>query len=248
MSAKQHIPLLRILAEGTAIVISILLAFWIDAWWADRQRAGDERVVLQALLDDLQEKETLLAADRRYNEAILDAITTLLRAGNNPDVQLDGQEVDRLIENTWWYNVESEWDSAPMQSLVSGGLDSVSNPVLLQKISELQITFGNIKSMYRLDESFHHNTFTPYLIENAYLAQLILDSTHPPGNPNFIQHYPQIDVSIRQDHAKLLANTEFQNMLVAKMDRIMDVLNYGHRDVEGQLDELIVLLNEELTD
>ena len=56
MKLIQDIPWPRIFAEGVAIIISILLAFWIQAWWEGQQERGDERIVLQSLLDDLNQK------------------------------------------------------------------------------------------------------------------------------------------------------------------------------------------------
>ena len=49
MINTREIPWPRILAEGTAVVVSILLAFAIDAWWDERKERDDERDVLLAL-------------------------------------------------------------------------------------------------------------------------------------------------------------------------------------------------------
>jgi hypothetical protein len=40
MSRNQPIPWTRIDAEGTAIVVSILFAFAIDAWWEGRRETA----------------------------------------------------------------------------------------------------------------------------------------------------------------------------------------------------------------
>ncbi len=234
--------------EGTAIVLSILLAFWIDAWWDDRQRVDDERIILRALLDDLQEKQADLAESRRFNDAVLQSTIQLLRAANDPNLSLDEDSTDRLIQNTWWYNSDSEWDSAPMQSLAGGGLSIISNQELLQRIAELQVTMSLIRSTFRNDENFHHNTYTPFLVANAYLPQLISKVEHIPGLPEYSYQYPEIELSIAQDHSQLLRRKDFQNMLVAKMDRIIDILQNGYRDIDQQLDETIVMLNKELAD
>ncbi|NIV16883.1 MAG: hypothetical protein GWN47_00400 [Woeseiaceae bacterium] len=49
MASKREIPLPRVLAEGTAIVVSILLAFSIDAWWDEQKERADEQEILLAL-------------------------------------------------------------------------------------------------------------------------------------------------------------------------------------------------------
>jgi hypothetical protein len=234
--------------EGTAIVLGILLAFWIDAWWDDRQRVDDERIILQSLLDDLKEKQAVLADSRRFNDAVLQSTIQLLRAANDPNLNLDEDSIDRLIQNTWWYNTDGQWDSAPMQSLAGGNLSIISNQKLLQRIAELQVTMSLIRNLFRNDENFHHNTYTPFLVANAYLPQLISKTKHVPGLPESSYQYPEIELSVAQDHSQLLRRKDFQNMLVAKMDRIIDILQNGYRDIDQQLDETILLLNEELTD
>ena len=41
-----------LLLEGTVVVFSILIAFWIDAWWEDRSDREDEQIVIAAVLDE----------------------------------------------------------------------------------------------------------------------------------------------------------------------------------------------------
>ena len=55
MIKAREIPWPRIFAEGVAIVVSILLAFWIQAWWQARVDRTDEAASLARLargLDD----------------------------------------------------------------------------------------------------------------------------------------------------------------------------------------------------
>ena len=54
MSKVSEIPWPRILAEGTAIVVSILLAFSIEAWWTDRQEQAEQERILLALKKEFE--------------------------------------------------------------------------------------------------------------------------------------------------------------------------------------------------
>ena len=49
MSISQNIPWKRLFAEGFVIIVSILLAFLIDAWWNDRLEHQREREQLSAM-------------------------------------------------------------------------------------------------------------------------------------------------------------------------------------------------------
>ncbi len=82
MTKFQKIPWPRIFAEGSAIIISILLAFWIQAWWEGRQQRADERIFLQSLLDDLRDKQQQLQRDKLYIASIFDSVTTLFAPGD----------------------------------------------------------------------------------------------------------------------------------------------------------------------
>jgi hypothetical protein len=62
--SRQAVPWLRIGAEGSAIVLSILLAFAIDAWWQGRQDDRDEYLVLEDLSQELA--ENVQAIDQRW--------------------------------------------------------------------------------------------------------------------------------------------------------------------------------------
>ncbi len=239
----------RILAEGTAIVVSILLAFGIQAWWDGRQSIAAERVLLEALLDDLQDKRQALGTERQFNEAILDAVTKLVNAGNDPNTSLRGNELDELIESTWWWNQSEEtWDSPPMQWLVSGGSQLVSNPALIKEIFRLKVAIADLQTFYRIDQDFHNSTYTPFLVKNSYMPQLVNAAKHEPGFPDTPDPYPNFDTSISQDHTELLRQKEFHNMLIGKMDTINNILRYGLGGIDEQLNNIIEMIQVELSE
>ena len=54
MTNSEKIPWQRLTAEGAAIVVSILLAFWIDAWWENREQKLQLIGNLQALEAEIE--------------------------------------------------------------------------------------------------------------------------------------------------------------------------------------------------
>ena len=78
MSKVRDIPWPRILAEGAAIVVSILLAFSIQAWWEERQDHVEEAAILASLLPELEELEGLVRGTDIYVRAIRESATKLL--------------------------------------------------------------------------------------------------------------------------------------------------------------------------
>jgi hypothetical protein len=50
----ESVRLRRFLSEGAVIVLSILIAFWIDAWWGERQETIQELALLDALAAEVE--------------------------------------------------------------------------------------------------------------------------------------------------------------------------------------------------
>ena len=78
MNEVQKIPWKRLIAEATAIIISILLAFAIDAWWQERDERKTEQLLLKRLQADFIEIEVALSfiADE-HHEASAACITLM---------------------------------------------------------------------------------------------------------------------------------------------------------------------------
>jgi hypothetical protein len=247
MNTDRTIPWRRIAVEGVAIVASILLAFAIDAWWEGRQRAETEQVVLQTLLNDFRGKQVLLSDMNTFSEAIVDSVETLLMAASSTEQTLSEDEIDRLIGDTWWVTTEAVWDSAPLNQLIAGGNFSViSNPELVQQLAELQVAIERLKYHSRNDSAFHKNTMTPFMIAHTNMSQITASIKHRPGHPELTIESRILGISEGRRHSELLASVEYQNLLVAKMERLSDILETGHPGVERRLIQVIEMLEDEL--
>lgn len=78
MAETQKIPWKRLGAETAAIVISILLAFAIDAWWDDRENHEAEQLLLKRLKADFIElRADILFVEQEHREASSACLTLL---------------------------------------------------------------------------------------------------------------------------------------------------------------------------
>ncbi len=247
MPIDQKIPWPRLAVEGVAIVVSILLAFWIDAWWSDRQRHDEEQIVLRALFDDLQDKREYLTEKYRYNEAIFKSTRTLQRLATGAEENLNEDSIDRLLGDIWWYNNEAGWESAPMTQLVAGGnLSAISNTRLAQELAKLQLSISRVRNFEKIDQQFHHNETTPFLAAHTNMAQIVGKIKHEPGNPQNSYDFGDIGMGKIYAHSELMSNAEFQNLLIAKMEKQVDILRDGYSGLDDQLGDVISMLEEEL--
>jgi hypothetical protein len=246
MPKSEDTPWKRLFAEGLAIVLSILLAFGIDAWWQGRQQKYAETVLLQAILDDLGKKKNLLAREKKYNQAILESASTLVNAAADTQRNLGEDDIDRLIAFTWWYHDPSVWDSAPMLSLIEGGdFSDITNPGLGQKLSELHLSLGKMKTVYANDQEFHNDVLIPFFIANVNLPQIANATKHVPGDPESGYVFPDFVVATQYNHLDLLSKVEFQSLLVAKIDKLVD-MSGPLIELDKQLDESIEMIDGEL--
>ena len=247
MNTDRKIPWPRMAVEGVAIVASILLAFAIDAWWDDRQQDASEQIVLQTLLDDLRVKQALLAGMTDFSEAIIESAESLLRAASNTDQTLSEDSIDRLIGDTWWVNNDALWDSAPLNQLVAGGnLPLISDVKLVQELAALQVAIERVKHHYRNDGEFHKDVVTPFMIANANMAQITATVKQRPGQPEIPVKIRDLGSAKGYHHSELLSTIEFQNLLVAKIERLSDILEVGHPGVKRRLVQAIEMLEVEL--
>ena len=71
------------LLEGLAVLVGILIAFGLEAWWQERAERATERVYLEALSSELEDarsffivRDQALAADIAIAEAVRDALNS----------------------------------------------------------------------------------------------------------------------------------------------------------------------------
>jgi len=237
----------RVLAEGFAIVASILLAFWIQAWWEDRQQGADERYVIESLLADLRQKRSRLQNDRQLTGTIVESGTKLLAAPTDQNLSLDSGAVDDLISDLLWYNTSANWESAPMDSLLFGGdIGHISSVALVDKISALQVMMSRAKSSFGNDARFVDNQLRPYLVANANLQQILNSigaaSSGVPGDFSF----PDIPMLNARDHIELLVRDDFRGLVMTKIGIHINAQEFTYSPLESALDEVLTMLQLEL--
>jgi len=247
MTANENIPWKQLSVEAAAIVGSILLAFAIDAWWEDKQKGSEERIVLQALFDDLNQKKVTLTRASNTTDVILKSASALLQASSDTSQNLSGDSIDKLIGNLLWYQDESYWESAPMNSVFQGGESSqLSNPQLVQKLASLQVTMDRMKNTAQADKKVHHEILAPYLMQNANLVQIAMTWENPPSGVSADYSIPDVNISMPRDHTELLSKEDFQGLLILKMDHHINMTVLTYPRLAAELDEAINILEREL--
>ena len=106
MANSNNIQWKRISAEGAAIVVSILLAFSIEAWWDDYQDRGEEQGILLGLKSEFEQNLAFIEIELSYRNAVIDSILKIFDA-SVAQTSIEPEILDELIGDvTWWQNIE----------------------------------------------------------------------------------------------------------------------------------------------
>ena len=128
----------RVVAEALVIVLSILLAFGIEAWWSARGERHAEVEALQGLRDDFVENLGRLASGKSEHVEIRDASVRLLAmTGPDADPPVSDLVMDTLvmalIGGPKVFPVTATYDAL----IASGRIELLESPALRLELARL---------------------------------------------------------------------------------------------------------------
>ena len=130
MNNTQSIPWRRISVEAAAIVVSILLAFSIDAWWQDRSdQIRLKEYLSQVRADTLDNQRRLTEALQleKGQQGVIQEILVALRSA--APMTLDSARTWTQIEPGFiWYSDPRLLDGAIAALVATGDINLVHNP------------------------------------------------------------------------------------------------------------------------
>jgi len=187
MEKRREIPWPRILAEGVAIVVSILLAFSIEAWWQERHERIVEQEYLVAVLSDIDaviaEVDRSIAGNVRYNESGRQRLAAMR----------DGAQLsDSLAESTLSemrssYRVRANLDSYT-DLLSSGGVTILRDPTVRTALAKL-----------RAQMDFEQQLFS-WVVDLGHLVTPLLHESMDDGNLGVIARLEEDAIMARENH------------------------------------------------
>jgi hypothetical protein len=232
----------RIVAEGVAIVVSILLAFWIDAWWAAGRESDEVREMLSAALEDFQRSKSWVENRRAFASARQESIARLLEFSNEQSAELDENSIDGLLSDVGWFQSEVPVVTSALHALISSGkLGLVENVALRRDLSEWSSDIEYIQAQVAQDYYFSARYWGPFMQEHGYFPQIAAAQGVFPGDPSFTPQEFPFSPSMTIRHSQLLSDREFQNVLYIGWSVQRDIL-LALQHADEQLDESIGLL------
>ena len=245
MAHSSPVSWKRLIAEGAAIVASILLAFWIDAMWEERQEDRQLHGTLAAIRSDLEFSKRSVAFSRSVAMARRDALLALYEAANRESPQLEGKALDELLTTLEWAPYGANIGMAGIQALIfSGTLAAIENEALRSEIADWPRRISILQQKEQHDRAGYYEVWLPYARRNGDIGQLENLVSHYPGNPDrAVEAFP-IPPHKAFDHSGMLQDREFRNIVVATWVTMIDLIAQYER-TETWLDESLALIDAE---
>jgi hypothetical protein len=240
MTNTDNMQWKRTAAEGVAIVLSILLAFWIDTWWEDRKEARLEVVYLLELQEDFEQNKTRLENEAARSEGIARSMLLLQEQSTleSPSVSVSelNENFGQIINMSTFYPVNRAYTNM----MGSGDLKLIRSRPIKNALAEYYAAAQITVMVQNTHEMELVQIYEPYIIENLDYAAVALirvdDFPLPP---------PIDEASI----LKVLATRDFRNILVQKSVITTDLIDQFRVMLErtNNILQLLKSANREMT-
>jgi len=243
MTSTNDIQWKRIAAEGVAIVVSILLAFGIEAWWQDRNDVNREQHLLTALLLEFEQNGELLRQAREvYEQYYRDALRVLEVMEEDPDT-IDVAELEGLV-GSLLARQTFHLESGALDGLLASGEMSLIRDAMLRNRLAAWPSYAREwseeeEAVFELVEE----SLVPYL--SGLMRLRNVNRTFPPFPDG--QAPPPIPAGSHETAslASLVASTEFDNLVYLKANGTWHAMRDGET-LRAQLTAIIQLIKQNL--
>jgi hypothetical protein len=213
MTNTNNIQWKRLSAEAAAIVVSILLAFSIEAWWDNYQDRSEEQGILLSLKSEFEQNLAFIETEISYRNAVIESILKIFDASVAQN-SIEPKQLDELIGDvTWWQHIE--YSRGAIDGLLqSGGLSLIENEELRRLLASVPSRYDSTTRSEINDHDTTVNVVIPYLNTPASLSQIA--NTMSKGRPGtgLSSTPPVYPAGEPQDHTGLLRDPEFLGTLV----------------------------------
>ena len=228
----------RIAAEGVTIVVSILLAFTIQASGEGHRENKQRDAIMLGLESDFAQSDARLRGVSVYDSVRLEATQRLLQLSRmgrgTPEL---AATVDTLLTNTFWGGT-FEPATGTLDALTSSGtLDLLSNPALAADLTSWLSGTETLRAKQRAVGDYLGDWLLPYLRSNQIRSlDLVWSDVHEYDRPWESRH---------TDAFRLVGDAEFESLIADLwfMSSDIKVISEGVRE---RLDRIRAAVRSEL--
>jgi hypothetical protein len=232
---KQRIPWSRLIAEGAVIVVSILLAFAIDAWWDERADDAQETALLNGLAEDFHAASDDLQRARALHEAKSVAAAQLLSWAESESLGVVQTDQVEIAISTLFAHPTFDPPMGTLRTILgSGRLDLLRNPELVRELTRWSAVFEDLREDEENANRHLYQSLFPFLSPRLNLKDLDKTSSMQwPGE------------KAPTDSDSLLSSLEFQSIVFMAWSLEKNVAE-GLAPAEAAIDRITRLVEGEL--
>jgi hypothetical protein len=235
----------RLIAEGAAILASILLAFGLQAWWEGRNERLEEQQLLSAIRTEWQANLRVITDQVARVADIRGVALALMSEGAAPGSTVSTDSLDTLIGGASWWS-QSQFEMAAIDAVTTGDQFSlVRSDELRRLITSWKRDAGTFERLAAQDYDFFVDAWMPFLTERAYMPQVANALSAVPGGGGEIltQHFPVFPTQM--DHGPLVHSPQFQGLLLQKV-WIQDDLLLSYENLRVSLQDMLDVLDSKI--
>lgn len=233
----------KLVLEGAVVVVSILIAFALDAWWNDRQLQQETAEDLAIVQFELIENVRLIRVTTNIIEEVLAAnnvlIAKLLAQPDSDMVEIDDTTV-------WWaifnnptldlsFGATDAW-------IADGRLGALRSPMLRQRLASVRGKVGDVVEEQQIAREISVREIYPLIqdeIGDIGLVQEIVSAGLQARQSTSVQE-------ISGSGTILIPNSNALRFLLRTRSLWYEASMYETRDFQTELEEIQLLLQEEM--
>lgn len=214
------------LRDAALIVVSILIAFALDAWWDGQSRMAEEREALTALQAELRASRVELDSVMDFNRSQSQRIDHILEPGDSAVPSTERGAIFRAVNGGMTFDPSL----SAVETILAGGLDRISNPQLRTEIA----AWPGVLREIEVDQRIMVDEFI------ALNDALVMQGLHVE-----VSRATRLESASAGLTARVTGNEVVRQRLSALRSSIGS-LNYELSEVEARLEGLETRVNEAL--
>ena len=231
---RDDIPWMQIFIEGVAIVLSILLAFAIDAWWERRGEIAEEREILIGLnaeFVDLQERLMFWEGHLRTGSDLIEQFLS-------DDVEsMSLEDMDLMFLHAALLANVLDQGGALDALLASGRLEMIGNTELRARLGKYPDLLEDIHTNDLSKRKFAMEQIAPYLARAGIPRELC-----PEGELTCTQPGP-----VPREYLRLARDSELRALLITRRLWMWYGAN-DHKNAYDEATEILKLIDQRMSE
>lgn len=223
------------LTEGLVIVVSILLAFGIEAAWAEYSETREAHRLLAAIRDDVEATQGEVALQQESSEELANRARHLLSTMADPPSDEAFRQAILTLGSIF---VTSGWEPVThtyVEAVNSGRLRLIESEPLRLALTRYHAGVEEVNAIHRSAETQYYGQLEPFLVEHTVYSELAAEWWRE----------ALVEAPFETDVEALAANRELWNLVTLRLELEIAMQNRLER-MDGLSVEVLGLLDEEL--